>query len=103
MALIEAQPAVPPGTGERFSGYGVMGVYFPSGDALAFRRFPASSVGPPYTSVWHRDRTGRWVFYQDALPHHGCARYFSAALDAALVAPIRIVWANAFTFTVIVG
>lgn len=103
VAQLEATPAVPPGEADRFSGYGVMGLYFPSGDVLAFRRFAASSVGPAYSSVWHRDRTGRWVFYQDSLPHLGCSRYFSAALDSSLVAPIRMVWSDAFTFTIIVG
>jgi hypothetical protein len=32
------------------------------------RRFPVSSVGPGYTSVWHRDPAGRWVIYQDQGP-----------------------------------
>lgn len=104
VAAVEARPVLATGgVADRFVGYGVMGVYFPSGDVLALRRFAATSVGPGYASVWHRDRTGTWVFYQDTLPHQGCTRYFSEGIDAAYVSPIRIVWADAFSFTVIVG
>jgi hypothetical protein len=104
VAAVEARPVLSGDrAADRFVGYGVMGVYFPSGDVLALRRFPATSVGPGYVSVWHRDRTGQWVFYQDTLPHQGCTKYFSEGIDAAYVSPIRIVWADAFTFTVIVG
>ncbi len=52
---IERGIELPEGVDERFSGYGVMGLPFASGHILALRRFPASSVGPAYTSVWHRD------------------------------------------------
>jgi hypothetical protein len=104
VAALEARPALPAhGDADRFAGYGVLGVYFSSGDVLALRRFPATSVGPGYVSVWHRDRTGTWVFYQDTLPHQGCTRYFSEGIDAAYVSPIRLVWAAAFSFTVIVS
>ena len=50
-----ARPHVHPGQEERFSGYGVMGLPFRSGHVLALRRFPVTSVGPGYTSVWWRD------------------------------------------------
>jgi hypothetical protein len=33
----EASPSLPPGTEERFSGYGVMGLPFRSGHVLALR------------------------------------------------------------------
>jgi hypothetical protein len=103
VAALEASPVLPCGQSDRFAGYGVLGTYFPSGDALALRRFAASSIGPAYTSVWHCDRTGRWVFYQDVMPHLGCGRYFTPAIDAITVAHVRIVWTNARTFSVIVG
>lgn len=103
VAGLETHPARLGGDGDRFNGYGVLGVYFPSGDALALRRFAGSSSGPASTCVWHRDRTGRWVFYQDTLPHQGCSRYFASGIDAALVAPIRVVWSDAFSFSVIVN
>lgn len=102
VAAVEAHPALPPGDGDRFAGYGVMGVTFPSGDVLAFRRFPASSIGSAYSSVWHRDRGGRWTFYQDAPAGDGCARYFRDGIDAVAVVPIRVVWARAHAFSVLV-
>src|SRR6266511_806513 len=62
---IEREPALPAGSEERFSGYGVMGLPFRSGHILGLRRFWASSIGPGYRSVWHRAPSGRWTFYQD--------------------------------------
>lgn len=56
---IETEHAgLPGGDEERFSSWGVMGLPFRSGNILAFRRFPASSIGPGYSAVWHRDPTG---------------------------------------------
>lgn len=51
VAGMEARPLVPDGADDRYSGYAVYGVRFASGDILALRRFPATSVGPGYTSV----------------------------------------------------
>jgi hypothetical protein len=42
---LEQGAELPSGDEERFAGYGVMGVPFTSGDLLASRRFPASSLG----------------------------------------------------------
>lgn len=92
VAAIEASPIVPDGSDERFAGYGVMGLPFSSGHILAMRRFPASSVGPGYTSVWHRDPSGRWTFFQDIPSVDGCARYFGAAVAEVLTATIDIQW-----------
>lgn len=56
--LAERNAALPPGGDERFIGYALMGMPFASGHYLAFRRFPASSVGPAYAAVWlFRPRT----------------------------------------------
>ncbi len=55
---MEAEPKLPGGSDVRFAGYAVLGLPFRSGHLLALRRFPASSVGPAYTSVWHRDPYG---------------------------------------------
>ena len=71
---------MPEGEGERFFGYAVIGLPFDSGHVLSLRRFPASSIGPGYTSVWHRDPEGRWTFYQDALPELACSRYFGVEI-----------------------
>ena len=74
---VEDEALLPGSTWERFSGYGVMGLPFASGHILALRRFPASSVGSGYSSVWHRTPTGRWTFYANVEPSLSCARYFS--------------------------
>ena len=92
VAEIEASPRLPSGSEERFAGYGVMGLPFSSGHILAMRRFPASSVGPGYSSVWHRDPGGRWTFFQDLPSVNGCARYFSSAVTEVLTAAINIEW-----------
>jgi hypothetical protein len=96
----EQRAELPGGDEERFSGYAVMGVPFASGHLLGLRHFPASSLGPGYTSVWHRDPEGRWVFCQDVPPEQGCSRYFGSALDGSLVGQIRIVWSGPREFTV---
>jgi len=95
---LERQPALPQGEGERFSGYGVMACPFASGDILCLRRFPASSVGPAYTSVWHHDPEGRWRFYQDVPPRQACPRFFGSALTEVSQAEIELVWTGPRAF-----
>jgi hypothetical protein len=97
---IERDAEIPSGTGERFSGYGVMAVPFKSGHVLALRRWPASSLGQGYTSLWHRDPSGRWVFIQDAPPQLACPRYFGSAVSQALVRKINIAWEGPAEFLV---
>lgn len=92
-AALEREGPLPPGPDERYSGYAVLGVGFTSGDVLALRRFPVTSRGPAYTSVWHRDPEGRWTLFTD-VPDEGCARHFGPALDAIVLAPIRIEWTD---------
>lgn len=100
---IEAEPAVPCGAGDRFSGYAVIGLPFRSGHVLALRRFPASSVGPGYTSIWHRDPRGSWTFYSTVPPDLGCSRYFGGEITRNVVAPIAIEWISASAFRVSIG
>jgi hypothetical protein len=102
---LEASPGLPSGSSERFAGYGVMGLPFQSGHLLAMRRFPASSVGPGYSSVWHRNPFGRWTFFQDAPPNVTCTRYFGAAVDEVVHAAIEIHWSapSGLTVTVVGG
>lgn len=80
------------GRSETFIGYGVMALPFASGDVLAFRRFEASSIGPPYSAVWHRDPEGRWTFYVSVEPARSCPRYFGAAIDRVVVTDIAHTW-----------
>jgi hypothetical protein len=96
---LEQDAELPSGNEERFAGYGVMGVPFTSGDLLAMRRFPASSLGQGYTSVWHRNPQGRWTFYSDVPPQLACPRYFGSAVDEAVVREIEITWSSPRDFT----
>ena len=89
---IESSGSLPAGKDDRFVGYGVMGVTFTSGHALAMRRFPVNSLGSPYTSVWHLNPHGEWTFIQDVPPHRGCSRYFGSAVSKSIQQEIEIVW-----------
>lgn len=91
---LEQGAELPSSNEERFAGYGVMGVPFTSGDLLATRRFPPSSPGQGYTSVWHRDSQGRGTFYSDVPPQLVCPRYFGSAVDEAVVGEIEITWSS---------
>ncbi len=84
--------ALPAGDGERFAGFGVMGLPFGSGHVLAMRRFPASSIGPAYTSVWHRGPDGRWAFWQDQPDDQSCPRYFSGSVSETRTVGIELGW-----------
>lgn len=99
---LERSARLAPGTDERFEGYGVMSAPFAGGDTLAMRRFPATSVGPAYTSVWHRAPDGAWTFYQDADPALACPRYFSAALADIRRADVGIEWTGPRRFNLTV-
>jgi hypothetical protein len=99
-AEIERDAMVPAGSGERFFGYGVMGLPFKTGHILALRRFPASSIGPGYRSVWHRAPSGRWTFYQDVPAELACTRYFGAAVADVREGPVDIVWTGPRSFAI---
>ena len=89
---IEGGTRLKPGPAERFRGFAVMGVPFASGHVLAMRKFPASSVGPGYTSVWHRDPEGAWTMWVDSEPLHACPRYFGSGVERVVRAPIDVSW-----------
>ena len=89
---VEDQPVLPPGDGERVSGYGVMGLPFASGHVLGLRRWTASSVGDKFTSIWHRDPTGRWTFYESVACEVACTRYFGADVERVREGPIDLEW-----------
>jgi hypothetical protein len=77
---------------EAFSGYGLMGLPFASGHVLGLRRFPASSIGPGYFSVWHRDPAGSWDFYSDVEAMSSCNRFFGAAVTRFVQTEIVVRW-----------
>lgn len=88
----EEHPALPKGDCERVSGYGVMGLPFASGHVLGLRRWTASSVGDQFTSIWHRDATGRWTFYESAPCEVACSRYFGDEVERFRRGPIELNW-----------
>jgi hypothetical protein len=92
LARAAEHAALPIGHEERFAGYGVMGIPFVSGHVLAMRRFPASSIGPAYTAVWHRAPTGDWTFWQDQRSELGCGRYFSSEVRSVVETEINVSW-----------
>jgi hypothetical protein len=90
-----ANPILPPGDDERFVGFGIMGLPFANGHYLALRQFPATTFGPPYLSVWHRDPSCRWTFYATTPGPQSCARYFgSATPHDAIQCDIHLSWAS---------
>jgi len=70
----------------------VMGLPVVAEHVLGMRRFPASSVGPGYTSVWHRGPAGGWTFYSDVEPLQSCNRFFGAAVETFERTPIALEW-----------
>jgi hypothetical protein len=97
---IETESWLPNGDAERFAGYAVMGLPFASGHVLALRRYPASSIGPGYTSVWHRDPAGHWTFYSDVDPPLACCRYFGDPLARPQQTEIALRWVGAWSLAV---
>jgi hypothetical protein len=85
---------------ERFRGYGVMGLPFESGHVLGLRRFPMSSIGPGYTSIWHRSPDGRWSFWSTIEPEVSCARYTGEMSDDTRQTAIRLAWPEPYRLTI---
>jgi hypothetical protein len=97
---LESSLRLPEGTDERLEGYGVTGVSFASGHVLVLRRFAASSVGPPFTSVWHRDPLGDWTLHADVEPELACARYFGAAAVRSVRDEVTLAWLGTHSLSV---
>ncbi len=90
---LEGKPNLLRPTWDRFHGYGVMGLPFASGHLLAFRRMTASSIGPPFTAVWHRDPSGWWTMLVDTDPERSCARFFGRGMGRVMmVEEIELSW-----------
>jgi hypothetical protein len=102
MAAATEKARLPAGRGERFAGYGVMGLTFRSGHVLAMRRFAASSIGSAYSSVWHRAPDGRWAFWQDQPDDQSCPRYFAGELSETRTVDIDVSWPSDRTLRVAV-
>lgn len=100
---IEQSVELPSGTDERFSGYGVMGLPFASGHVLCMRRFPASSIGEGYFSVWYRDPEGTWSMYQNVPSSQACPRYFGSFVSDSGEREIEMTWTGPDTFSLAMG
>ena len=97
---LEARGQVSSGNEHRFAGYAVMGLPFASGHVLGLRRFPESSLGPSYTSVWHRSPDGGWRIFQDVPREQVSSHHFGTGVADAVIRDIRIEWSADREFTV---
>ncbi len=91
---VEEHPRLHAGTDERVSGYGVMAVPFASGHVLGLRRWTANSVSDPFTSIWHRDPTGTWHFYETSQPTFACSRWFGDGTSGSTRSAIELSWSS---------
>ena len=89
---LQRNPILWPGTDERFTGYGVMGLPFASGHYLALRNMAATSIGPGNRTVWHRAPDGQWTFIADAAPEQSCARYFASDAAQTVYTKVETSW-----------
>jgi hypothetical protein len=97
---LQRNPILWPGSDERSTGYGVMGLPFASGHYLALRDMAATSIGPSYRSVWHRAPNGQWTFLANAAPELSCARYFASDSAQTLHTKIEIHWDGPYSLRV---
>ena len=100
---LQADPRLPDGSDERFTGSGVMGMPFASGHYLGLRDFVATSVGPAYRAIWHRDPQGRWTIHTTSAPEQSCPRYFGSATSVARVPAIDVEWVDDSVLDVSLG
>lgn len=80
-----------------------MGVPFSQGHYLALRDMLASSVGPAYRAIWHRDPTGSWTIFTTADPDVSCPRYFGSATAVEQVPAIDMTWRDDWSLDVSMG
>lgn len=101
-AQLAESAQLPDGTDERFAGCAILGMPFGSGHYLAYRRFPASSIGPGYSAVWVLRPGDGWTIYADAPPELSCSRYFGAAPVQTRRTAIQTQWTGPADLTVTV-
>lgn len=91
-AQVTDHPTLPLGGDERFTGYGVIGLGFTSGDYLTLRVMTRTSIGTPYVAVWHRDPADAWTIRTTAPFEESCPRYFGGASHNERVPRIDVRW-----------
>ncbi len=77
-----------------------MGLPFASGHVWGLRRWPASSIGPAYTSLWHRAPDGLWTFWSTAEARVSCNRYAGELITRTVQSPIVVSWPGDWTLSV---
>lgn len=80
-----------------------MGLPFASGHYLGLRDFVATSVGPAYRAIWHRDPEGRWTIHTTGPAELTCPRYFGSVAAAVHAPRIEVSWRDDHTFEVALG
>lgn len=83
-------------------GYAIVGQPFESGDILCLRRFPVSTFGPGYVSVWHRSPDGAWTVYTTISPELSCPRFIGAAVSRVVQTEVTADWTGPSELTVAV-
>jgi len=73
-------------------GYAIVGQPFASGDLLCLRKFPLSTFGPGYVSVWHRSPTDEWTIYTTTSPELSCPRFVGSAASRVVQTEISANW-----------
>jgi hypothetical protein len=76
----------------RLHGYALLSLAFESGDVIMFRRVTASSMGPPFTTLWHRGPAGAWRFHVNVAPARSCLRFLGMSPDQVRTDDISVVW-----------
>ena len=103
VGTLSRSPRLGVGHDERFTGYGAMGVPYSTGHYLVLRDMLASSVGPAYRAIWHRDPAGRWTIFTTVEPQVSCPRYFGSVSDVERVPAIEVTWRDDWTLDVRMG
>ena len=80
-----------------------MGMPFATGHYLALRDMVASSVGPAYRAIWHRDPEGRWTIHTTGAAELTCPRYFGSATATAHAPSVDVSWPDDHTLEVTLG
>lgn len=100
---LQDRPRLPAGDDERFTGYGVMGMPFAGGHYLALRDMVATSIGPAYRALWHRDPAGHWTIHTTGAFDLSCPRYFGSVTTNIRVPAIDVAWRDEHTLQVTLG
>jgi hypothetical protein len=91
-SLKRGMPRDVSGNSAHFAGFGMHSLSLASGDVMAFTQVAASSLGPPFTAVWHRDSDGDWRVRVNIAPSRSCLRFLLTAASDVRVDDITVVW-----------